>query len=288
MKFFEYLLKIDRRIVFLVVGLSVLIPLIFPFSIKTNVMPPTEKLFNTIEQINPESQGILIAADYDPQTMPELQPMFIGLLRHSFARRIPVLVMSSYIQGPGLAKQGLDQVTQEFNQRAGSNEDSIIYGRDYVFLGFPPLWLAAVLRMGSDISQAFPADYYKNRTGSLDMMKRIKNYNDIGIVVSIAGSAIPQSWVTYANTRFGVKVGSGATAVTAPDFYPFLNTGQMSGMIAGLKGASEYEYLVNTKYNLSGPTPATRGMSSQSIAHLTILLLVIIGNIGYFATRRKR
>lgn len=288
MKFWESLLKIDRRIVFLIVGLSVLIPLIFPFSIKTNVMPPTQKLFNTIEQINPESQGILIAADYDPQTMPELQPMFIALLRHSFVRRIPVLVMSSYIQGPGLAKQGLDQVTQEFNQRATSDQDSIIYGRDYVFLGFPPLWLAAVLRMGSDISQAFPADYYKNRTGALEMMKRIKNYNDIGIVVSIAGSAIPQSWVTYANTRFGVKIGSGATAVTAPDFYPFLNTGQMSGMIAGLKGASEYEYLVNTKYNLSGPTPATRGMSSQSIAHLTILLLVVIGNIGYFATRRTK
>jgi len=287
MKIWEYLLKIDRRVIFLLVGLSVLIPLIFPFSIKTNVMPPTRKLFDTIEEINPDAQGILIAADYDPQTMPELQPMFIALLRHSFARGMPVLVMSSYIQGPGLAKQGLDQVTEEFNCKATTNADSIIYGRDYVFLGFPPLWLAAVLRMGSDISQAFPADYFKNRTASLEMMKKIKNYNDIGIVVSIAGSALPQSWVTYANTRFGVKIGSGATAVTAPDFYPFLNTGQMSGMIAGLKGASEYEYLVNTKYNLSGPTPATRGMSSQSIAHLAILILVVIGNIGYFATRRQ-
>ncbi len=288
MNFWEYLLKIDRRIVFLIVGLSVLIPLIFPFKIKTNVMPPTQKLFDTIEEISPDEQGILIAADYDPQTMPELQPMLIALLRHSFARKLPVLVMTSYIQGIGLAKQAMDQVTSEFNSRAQTNQDSIIYGRDYVFLGFPPLWLAAVLRMGSDISQAFPADYYKNRTSALEIMKRIKNYNDIGIVVSIAGSAIPQSWVTYANTRFGVKVGSGATAVTAPDFYPFLNTGQMSGMIAGLKGASEYEYLVNTNYNLTGPTPATRSMSSQSIAHLAILLLVVIGNIGYFATRGKK
>ncbi len=288
MKFWESLLKIDRRIVFLIVGLSVLIPLIFPFSIKTNVMPPTQKLFDAIEEINPEEKGILISADYDPQTSPELHPMFIALLRHSFARRIPVLVMSSYIQGLGLAKQGLDQVTQEFNHKAMSNQDSIIYGRNYVFLGYPPLWLAAVLRMGSDISQAFPADYYKNRTGALEMMKKIKNYNDIGIIVSIAGSGYPQSWVVYANTRFGVKVGSGATAVMAPDFYPFLQTGQMTGMIAGLKGASEYEYLVNTKYNLTGPIPATRGMSSQSIAHLAILLLVVIGNIGYFATRKRK
>jgi hypothetical protein len=220
--------------------------------------------------------------------MPELQPMLMALLRHAFARKIPVLVMTAYIQGLGLARRALDEVTFEFNASAKTPGDSVMYGRDYVFLGWPPYWLAAVLRMGSDISQAYPADYFKNRTASLELMKRIKNYNDIGIVVSIAGSAIPQSYVTYVNTRFGVRIGAGSTAVSAPDFYPFLNTGQMSGMMAGLKGASEYEYLVNTKYNLAGATPATRGMSSQSIAHIAILLLVVVGNIGYFATRRKK
>ncbi|MEW6687054.1 MAG: hypothetical protein AB1393_12765 [Candidatus Edwardsbacteria bacterium] len=288
MKFWENLLKIDRRIIFLIIALSVLIPLVFPFSIKTNVMSPTKKLFNAVEEINPENQGILISTDYDPQTMPELQPMYTALLRHAFAKRIPILVMSSYIQGLGLAKRGLDEVTNEFNRSAKTLNDSILYGRDYVLLGWPPLWLAAVLRMGSDISQAYPADYYKNRTAALEVMKRIKNYNDIGIVISIAGSGIPQSWVTFVNTRFGVRIGTGATAVSAADFYPFLNTGQITGMMAGLKGASEYEFLVNTCYKLTGRTPATRGMSSQSIAHLAILILVVIGNIGYFVTRRKK
>jgi len=287
MKFWESLMKIDRRVIFLLVGLAVLIPLLFPLSIPTNVMSPTLKLFNAVEEIPPETQGILIAADYAPQTMPELHPMYIALLRHAFARRIPVLVMSSFIQGLGLAKRGLDDVTEEFNSQAKSNADSILYGRDYVFLGWPPLWLAAVLRMGSNISQAFPADYYKNRTGSLEMMAQIKNYSDIGIVVSLSGTGIPQSWVTYVNTRFGVRVGTGVTAVMAADFYPFLNTGQLTGMMAGLKGASEYEYLVNTHYGVKGKNPATRGMGSQSIAHVLVLVLVLIGNIGYFATKRR-
>lgn len=288
MNFWEGLLKINRRIIFLAVGLAVLIPLIVPFFIPTNVMPPTRKLYNAVEEIQPESQGILISVDYDPQTMPELHPMYLALLRHAFAHRVPVFVMCSYIPGLGLAKRGMDDVALEFNQRALTQKDSVIYGRDYVFLGWPPLWLAAVLRMGSDFSQAYPADYYKNRTSALEILKRIKNYNDIGIIVSIAGSGIPGSWITYANTRFGVRVGAGITAVSAADFYPFLNTGQLTGMLAGLKGASEYEYLVNSNYHLTGKTPATQGMSSQSVAQVVILVLVIIGNIGYFATRRRK
>ncbi len=288
MKIWSSLLKIDRRIIYLAVAISVLVPLIFPFSIPTNVMPPTQVLFNAVDNIDPDNQAMLISVDYDPQTMPELQPMLKALLRHAFARRLPVLVMSWPVQGLGLGKKGLDEVTAEFNRLAQTAEDSIIYGRDYVFLGWPPYWLAAVLRMGSDIGQAFPADYYKNRTSALELMKRIKNYNDIGLIISIAGSAAPQSWITYVNTRFGVRVGAGSTAVSAPDFYPFLNTGQMTGMMAGLKGASEYEHLVHTRYKTTGEMAAIRGMSSQSIAHLAILVLVVIGNIGYFVTRRKQ
>jgi len=288
MKFWETLLKIDRRIIFLVVGLAVLIPLIVPFFIPTNVMPTTQKLYNAFDEIIPANQGIIIAVDYDPQTMPELHPMYLALLRHAFARKMPVLVVCYFIQGLGLAKKGMEEVAFEFNQHAHTSADSIVYGRDYVFLGWHPLWLAAVLRMGSDISQAYPADYFKNRTMSLEIMQKIKNYNDIGIIVSIAGSSVPLAWVTYVNTRFGVRIGAGITAVSAADFYPFLNSGQLTGMLAGLKGASEYEYLVNTNYHLTGKTPATQGMSSQSVAQVAILVLVIIGNIGYFATRRRK
>jgi hypothetical protein len=288
MRFWEYVLKIDRRLIFLFVGLAVLVPILVPFKIRTNVMPPTQKLYDAIDGIMPGSQGILISVDYDPQTMAELQPMYVALLRHAFARRVPVFVMCSNLYGLGLAKNGMDQVALEFNQRTQANKDSIIYGRDCVFLGWPPLWLAAVLRMGSDIGQAFPADYYKNRTGALEMLQHFKNWNDIGIVVTIAGSSIPNSWIIIVNTRFGVRVGTGLTAVSAPDFYPFLNTGQLTGMMAGLKGASEYEYLVNKNYHLTGKTPATQGMSSQSVANVVIFVLIIFGNIGYFVTRRRK
>jgi hypothetical protein len=52
--------------------------------------------------------------------------------------------------------------------------------------------------------------------------------------------------------------------------------------MGGLKGAAEYEKLI-------GHTEAaTKAMDVQSIAHSVIVLFIIIGNIAFFASRRKK
>jgi hypothetical protein len=62
----------------------------------------------------------------------------------------------------------------------------------------------------------------------------------------------------------------------ATSFYPFLSAGQMVGLLGGLKGAAEYEMLIDK------PGMGQRGMDAQSVCHLVIILLVIAGNVGYF------
>jgi hypothetical protein len=68
----------------------------------------------------------------------------------------------------------------------------------------------------------------------------------------------------------------------APGYYPFLDSGQMQGMLVGAKGAAELEILVDR------PAKASRIMNVQSWAHLLIILLIVIGNLGYIFTRGRR
>ncbi len=49
-----------------------------------------------------------------------------------------------------------------------------------------------------------------------------------------------------------------------------------------MKGAAEYEMLVNK------PAMALIGMDSQSLVHLLIIFFVIVGNVAFFATRKKK
>ena len=78
------------------------------------------------------------------------------------------------------------------------------------------------------------------------------------------------------------------SAVSAADVYPYVETGQVVGLLAGMKGASEYEILVHEGKYSEGKRTAVQGMDAQSLGHLIIMVFIIIGNIGYFATRRKK
>lgn len=67
--------------------------------------------------------------------------------------------------------------------------------------------------------------------------------------------------------------------------YPYLQTKQLSGLLAGLKGASEYEHLVKEAGYSEGARRASRGMDALSTMHLVIIAFIILGNIGFFLSR---
>lgn len=286
MKIHERLLRIDRRIIYAILLLVVTLPLVFPSVLKVTPMNPVEKLFEAVDS-TPDDMAVIIDCSYAPQIKAEVEPMAIALLRHAFKTRKKVLVLSLYVEMIGLATRALNQVVEEFNSTARTSSDSIIYGRDYVFLGWQPPPIVPMLGMGESISAIYVVDYYGNQTDTLAMMKGIRNYNNISILVALSGSSIPISWVAYAQNRYGLRVGVGCTAVSGADFYPYYQTGQFTGLMVGMKGAAEYEELVERNHAVEGRRIASEAMLSLTYAHLVIIFFIIAGNIGYFISRRR-
>jgi hypothetical protein len=199
--FWQKLQAIDRRWIYLVVWLVVMIPLLFPFKIKPQPTSPVQKLFAYIDTM-PADKALVISVDFTPDTRAELQPMVVAMLRHGFAtkRRVGVLAMQLY--GLGLGEEALRQVTAEFNAHAATHEDSVINGEDYVFWGWTTPELTVMLGMGSRITNVFPVDYYGNTTDTLPIMRHLKNYDDVGILISVAASGIPRLWINYAQVQW--------------------------------------------------------------------------------------
>ena len=168
-----------------------------------------------------------------------------------------------------------------------SKEYEVKNGVDYVLLSYKPGVTAIMLSIGEDICKTLETDYYGNDLKGLPMMKDIHNYDDIPLVVSLSGSDLPQYWVIYAGTTYHQKVGCGTTAVSAAQYYPWLQTGQFVGMLGGLKGAAEYENLVERAGYTKARKVASIGMDAQSVVHLLLILLIILGNIAYFGSRGK-
>lgn len=280
MNIFKALTKIPRQVIYVVITIAIMIPLLKPIGLPIRIMPKSQRLFAAIDSLGPQSNPVLISIDFDPQSMPELYPMLVAVLRHCFARDIKVIIMSLWPQGPGLAEIALAQIPKEFNKE---------YGKDYAFLGYKFGVTAILLGMGDNIKSVFPVDYHGTPLDSIEITAHIQNYDDLSVVLTLsAGDPGWRAWLLFAQARYNARVGIGVTAVSAADVYPYVETGQVIGLLAGMKGASEYEILVHEHGYSEAKRTAAQGMDAQSLGHLVIMVFIIIGNIGYFVIRRKK
>jgi len=281
---FERFLTINRRWIFLVLGLVVVIALLLPPSADVRVTTTVIRFYQVIETSDP-AKPLIIAVDTPPSGLPELEPMIVGILQHCFKRSQPVILLALQMEGVSIAERLVEQVQSEYNARAAERGDTrrIKMGEDWALLGYRAGFSAVILGLGDDVRAVFPTDLYGNYLDEMPLFDDYHNYADTAAVVDISWSSTPELWVQFAGGPFGVPILVGCTAVSAPQYYAYLQTDQMSGLLGGLKGAAEYEKLINE------PASATRGMVAQTGAHLLIVILIVLGNIAYFAIElRKR
>ncbi len=267
------MLKIDRRIIFLVIGLCTLVPLLYPVGLPIKVSPEVRGVYDYIENLPPGSV-FLLSMDFDPASKPELYPQSIAILRHAFRKNLRVIVMTLWVTGIGLADQVVSQVAQETGK---------VNGRDYVFLGWSPGAGSVIINMGQDLYTTFPFDYYGKPTKGLPVLEGVQNLRDVNYAVSLAaGNPGVEAWYVFGKDKYKFELGGGCTGVIAPGLYPLLRSGQINGLIGGLRGAAEYESLIGQKGR------AIAGMDAQSATHFAIIILVVLCNIFYVALRRKQ
>lgn len=268
------LIRLDRRIIFLLIGAATLLPLLYPVGLPIRVSPEVRKVYDHLESL-PAGSIFLLSLDFEPGGKPELYPMAIALLRHAFQRNLKVIGMTLWPAGTGLAESALAQVAHEYNKEKGE---------DYVFLGYAPGDASAVISMGQDFRAAFPLDYYGVKTDELPLLKNIRTLRDIQYVISLSvGFPGLDTWYVYGKEKYGFELGGGCTAVSAPRFYPLLDTGQINGLLGGLRGAAEYEILLGQEGK------ALAGMDAQSVTHFVIIFLIMVCNgVYFFAGQRRR
>jgi hypothetical protein len=161
-------------------------------------------------------------------------------------------------------------------------------GVDLAFLGYQPVFSLVILGMGNSIAAQYPTDTRGNPLPEMPMLQAHKNLRQIDLAVTLAGSSACVSWIVYGTAKVGLQVAFGVTAVMATDYYPYIQSGQVIGMMGGLRGAADYEVLSLEGGYTTVTGRAYRGMDVQSLAHLVIILMVIMGNIAYFASGMRK
>tara|TARA_B100000131_G_C18083169_1_gene599021 strand:+ start:585 stop:1445 length:861 start_codon:yes stop_codon:yes gene_type:complete len=269
------LAKVDRRWIFLLIGLVVLIPLIYPLALPIRASKDSQQVYDFVESLEPNSK-ILLSCEYGPSTKPEIHPMVTSLLHHLFSldRGHKVYVVCLWPDGQFMAEEALDEVAVK---RYG-----LTYGEDFVLLGFRPGAEAVVKGIVSDLRKLYTIDAKGTKVENIPMMEGINRFEDFDFLFSgSAGYPGTTEWVLFASDPTGIPMSTGTTSIQVNEMMPYVLGGQINGILAGMPGAAEYEALINE------PGIATSGMDAQSAAHFVIVLFIFFGNLGYYIERKR-
>jgi hypothetical protein len=272
LRLLDKLTSIDRRIVFALIALSVIVPIIRGIGLPVRVSDEVRRLYDAIDALPPGSK-VLISLDYDPATFPEVYPMNLAVVRHLFKKDVKVVAMALWPMGPSLGEMAFDIAAEEYGKE---------YGEDYVNLGYKIGGIAVISRVATSMREIYPEDQLGRPIEELPVMDGVTGFVNFKFIVDFsAGDPGVPYWVMIAASRYHMPLGAGCTAVSAPNFYPYLDAGQLVGLMGGMKGAAEYEKL------LGASGLATSGMDAQSAAHVVIILFIVFGNVVYFLMRKR-
>jgi hypothetical protein len=265
------LTALDRRWIFLAVFVIVLLPLLFPVRLPVSIGSPAKRFYDAIESV-PAGSIVVMPCDYDPAFTAEVHPMAVAVMRRLFEKNVRVITLTLQPAGPPMP----DRVFAEVGPPLGKK-----YGVDFVNLGYKSGNEVVVLAIGTSFKAAFPIDSHGTPTSELPLMRDIDRLGEASMLIEMAATVAANIWVQQAQGRYHLPMVAGITGVLAPEFFPYLQSGQVRGMLGGMAGAAEYETLVNHAGT------ATKGMDAQSLAHLLIIVLVVLGNLLWVVDRRR-
>jgi len=276
MHWLSKLKDLNQRWLYLAMVSLLMVPFVVMFP-----MPPgaaseaTQGLYDRVEAV-PKDKVVLIDSSWDQGSRAECQSQLACMVRHLCKRRIPFVVTSL---GTPFAPEFANRVIEPIAKEMGCK-----YGVDWVNTGF----LQAAGGMGviidgmcRDFQKLRPTDMHGTPAAELPLLNRVHSIEDIDLVyvVTYAPSA---EWISFVRSQYGTPVGFGCMSIMAPNYYTFVDSGQLCGMLIGNGGAAEYETL------LDSPGLGTRLIMVGSFGNGVIILAAVVGNLGAWASRRRK
>lgn len=285
--------RLDRKVIYVFVVVALAFPLIFGISQPAVPLPAARKIFDKVESIarereealaagRPYRKVALVVVDWGPHTRAECYPQTECIVRHLMSRGVPFVIITLVHDGAGYAREIPAKLAREYDRE---------YGKDWVNLGFKPGGSVLVGQIAKDFQDGAKTDHAGTPLSEFEVTKGIRDAGDISLLIEMTGLVgFFNWWVQFFQTdRARPDFAHGCTSVTIAEAYAYLESGQIVGLFEGIAGAAAYNELLEESRKTGEPhasVAAREHMTSQSFAHLVVIVLIIMGNVGLYVKRR--
>ncbi len=274
MNIWERLGSLDRRVYYVILMIVVALPIVKPLGLPIKVGQQAQDFFETVDKL-PEGGKVLVFINYRTDCVVEMNPQLICIFKHVAQKQGKIIMVSGVDEGAMVSQSVAVKVAEELGLK---------YGVDWINLGYKP---GGDVFMKKMVDNFWEASAYCDMNGDpLDKFPIMQGFDSLAkadlVLTLVAVVPSPaEKLLQMAIIPTKVPYAVGTTALQATSEMVFYSSRQYQGLLAGLRGAAEYEFL------LGAPGDAITGMDSQSFAHILVIVLIILGNLGYFLGEKR-
>lgn len=270
MSLIEKIDKLDRRYIFLMLAILCFLPVLFPMGLPVPLSPATISSYKTMEDLKP-GDIICMTFDYSGGTAAELYPQNVVILKHALRKGLRAVAVSFSVGGPEMGNNAFAESGYTTSKE---------YGVDYVNLGFVAGTETGMSSFAKNIQALISTDFKGTPLSEIPLMKEVQNMKSFSYFAFTTSTSQDMYVRQFSNQ--GVPVVGCIQSLYFSVLEVYMGSGQIVGFLNGLRGTAEYEIM--TGYLGVGAIT----MDQASITHLYGVVLLIIGNIAFYFSRKKQ
>ena len=254
--------------------LAIIVPAMNPLGLPLMVGSMSEAWYDTVDSL-PADSVILFDIGYGSGGYPSLGPGNIAAFHQMFEKDLKIVIMATSLEGTLMYPLIMDSVLPEQNYGA-------VYGEDYVFIGYIAGSQTAMAGVLGDLKSLVTNDYQGTAISTFSLMDNVGGADDFALVayVTTAGETA-EGWVYQASSQYNVVVLGGCLSMMTTSIKPYYDSGQIAGIMDGIKGAADLEFLTGH---------AGDAIVSSDILTFTqslVLIFIIVGNVSWYMTKKE-
>lgn len=253
-----------------------------PANSRPHSWPHVVEAYNAIDTL-PADAIVLVNWAYDPTTAGEMDLASLPVMEHLLEKNARLLVVSQLAGGPATARRLIALARSSASQAALARQ----LGESLVEGGYLPGGAGSLALLGQAPTQAIPVDMQGRAVGGRVALDRLEENAPALLLILAARAEEVQRWLEQIQPLNAAPVVVVSSAAVDPAIRPYVDSGQIVGLVSGYAGGIAYRELLADAVPTASQESQRRHITGQNWALAVLLLVIAVGNLAGLAERRQ-
>jgi len=263
----------DKRWVYVILFIVVLGPLIRPFGMPIGISAMTKNYYNKLDELQ-EGDIVLDCWNMEFSGYMELKPGVLASHKMFIEKGVKLCIAFGHFEGVALPPEIFKQL------KSWTDDYDYTEGEDYVIIGYVFPNEAAVAALARDFHSNVRVDWKGNSIEGT-FLDEIQNAGDFDMISDYTTGLATGNIINHMVLQYGTPMVENSIGVSVPGHLANLDAGLLVALLASTRGGAELEFLIGS------PGPGLKSMDAFTFGHYSLIIFILIGNIGHYGWTRR-